>query len=137
MQSYKKIYLATAIAFSLFGYTASVLSQGMRGSNGPMLAAVFIFALLTMDFVLVKRHSSLKQANSINLVSIVSFYFFSIALPLFQTCPSPLSAIIALLVFSLVTFIGFTIISFLMRRVLDKITIRQCRDDSIGRIKLP
>ena len=131
LQNYKKISLIPAVAYSLFGYMASILSQGMKGPNGPTLAAIFIFTIMTMDLVLVRRHFSLKQVNSINLVSIVSFYFFSIALPLFLTCPSPLTPILALLVFSLVTFIGFSIILYLMKRVLDKIRYKQSRDDSI------
>ena len=120
MQNYQKISLASAIAYSVFGYIASVLSQGMKGPNGPILAAVFIFTLMAMNFVLIKCSFNLKQVNSVNLVSIVAFYFFSITLPLFLTCPSPLSPIVALLVFSMVTFFSFSLIAYLIRRVLVK-----------------
>ena len=121
MQNYQKISLASAIAFSICGYTASVLSQGMKGPNGPVFAAVFIFTLMAMDVVLIKGRFNLKQVNSINLVSIVVFYFFSLTLPLFLTCPSPLSPLVALLAFSMITFLSFSLIAYLIRRVLVKI----------------
>ena len=115
-----KIILTSAIAYSAFGHIAAIFSQGMKGPNGPILAAVFIFTLMAMDVALIKGRFSLKQVNAINLVSIVTFYFFSIALPLLLACPSLLSAIVALLGFSLVTFLSFALIAYLIRRVLDK-----------------
>ena len=112
--------MTSAVAYSAFGHIAAILSQGMKGPNGPLLAAVFIFTLMAMDVALIKGRFNLKQVNSINLVSIVAFYFFSIALPLFLTCPSPLSSIVALLAFSLVTFVSFSLIAYLIRRVIVK-----------------
>jgi hypothetical protein len=119
--NHQMISLASAIAFSIFGYTASVLGQGMKGPSGPIFAAVFIFTLMAMDVVLIKGRFNLKQVNSINLVSIVVFYFFSLTLPLFLTCPSPLSPLVALLAFSMITFLSFSLIAYLIRRVLVKI----------------
>ena len=121
MQNYQKISLVSVIAYSIFGTIASVLSQSMKGPNGPMFAAVFIFALMAMDFVLIQGRFNLRQVNSVNLISIVAFYFFSITLPLFLTCPSPLSPIVALLAFSMITFFSFSLIAYLIRRVLVKI----------------
>ena len=116
----KKISLASAAAYSIFGHIASVLSQGMKGPGGPLFAAVFIFTLMAINLVLIKGSLNLKQVNIINLVSIVAFYLFSIALPLFITCPSPLSPIVALLAFSLVTFLSFLLIAYVIRRLLVK-----------------
>lgn len=121
LQNYQKISLASAIAYSIFGYIASVLSQSMKGPNGPMFAAVFIFTLMAMDVVLIKGHFNLKQVNSVNLVSTIAFYFFSLTLPLFLTCPSPLSPLVALLAFSMTTFFSFSLIAYLIKRVLVKI----------------
>lgn len=115
-----KIVLTSAVAYSAFGHIAAIFSQGMKGPNGPILAAVFIFTLMAMDVALIKGRFNLKQVNSINLVSIVPFYLFSIALPLILACPSPLSAIVALLGFSLVTFLSFALIAYLIRRIFDK-----------------
>jgi hypothetical protein len=56
LQNYQNIFLASAIAYSVFGYIASVLSQGMKGPNGPLFAAFFIFTLIAylMRRILVK-----------------------------------------------------------------------------------
>ena len=120
MQNHIKISFTSAVAYSAFGHIAAIFSQGMKGPNGPIVAAVFIFTLMAMDVALIKGRFDLKQVNAITLVSILAFYFFSIALPLLLTCPSPLSAIVALLGFSLVTFLSFALIAYLIRRVLDK-----------------
>ena len=120
MQNLKKILLVGALAFSAFGYIVSVLTQGMKGPNGPMMAAIFIFALMALDGALIKGRYNLKQVNLVNLISISAFYFFSITLPLFLTCPSPLSPIVALLSFSLVTFLAFSLIAYLIRKVFGK-----------------
>jgi hypothetical protein len=61
LQNHKKIYLITAVVYSVFGYIASILSQGMKGPSGPMMAAVFIFALTAMDFVLVKSNFNFRR----------------------------------------------------------------------------
>jgi hypothetical protein len=126
LRNYKKISLASAMAYSIFGHIASVLSQGMKGPNGPIMAAVFIFTLMVLDLVLIKGSFNLKQVNVVNLVSIVAFYFFSIALPLFLTCPSPLSPLVALLAFSMVTFFSFSLIVYLIRRVLGLFSSCSC-----------
>ncbi|MBW2412839.1 MAG: hypothetical protein JRF72_23830 [Deltaproteobacteria bacterium] len=97
---------------------AAAISNGMQGANGPALAAVFIISILALDFILIKRQFKFSQVNGLNLASILPFYLFSIALPIWRTCPAPLSAVIALLAFSLVTFLPFAGIAYLIRRVL-------------------
>ena len=121
LQNYIRISLIAAIAFSLFGYIASVLSQGMKGPSGPLMAAAFLFTLTAMDFILIQRNFNLKQVNAVNTAAIIPFYFFSISLPLFRSCPSVLSPLIALSAFSLITLISFSLIIYLMKQVLIKI----------------
>ena len=99
---------------------AAAISDGMKGANGPTLAAVFIISMVALDLILIRRQFKLLQVNTINLMSIFAFYFFSLALPLWRTCPAPLSAVIALVAFSLVTFLPFAGIAYLIRRVLNR-----------------
>jgi hypothetical protein len=94
----------------------------MKGSHGPLLAAIFILTLLALDIGLIKRRFSLSEINRINLIAIMSFYFFSITLPLCITCPSPLSPVVAFAGFSLVTFLPFTLISYLVNRTFIRIS---------------
>ena len=122
MFTFKRIILAVSVLYALFGSTAAVISSGMKGSNGPLLAAIFILTLLALDIGLIKRRFSLSEVNRINLIAIMSFYFFSITLPLCITCPSPLSPVVAFAGFSLVTFLPFTLISYLVNRTFIRIS---------------
>ena len=115
--------LLVSLFYAGFGYLAAAVSNGMKGTNGPSLAVVFIISILALDFVLIKRRFKLSQINWANLASILTFYLFSIAMPLWRTCATPVSAIIALIIFSLVTFLPFAVIIYLMRGVLIKKTV--------------
>ena len=123
MQNHRKISVALSIGYSLFGYIASVVSNGMKGPDGPVIAAIFIFTLLILDVVLIKRDFRLSRVNFINMASVLPFYFFSITLPLVSTCPSILPPIIAFIAFSVVTLLPFAVIARLIGRVLTKITV--------------
>ena len=118
MFTFKSIVLIVLVLYALFGGTAAFMSSGMKASNGPLLAGIFIISLLVLDGVLIKRNFGLADVNRINMIAILSFYFFSITLPLCITCPSPFSPVVALACFSLVTFIPFTLISYLTKRIL-------------------
>ena len=118
MFTFKKTVLTVFFLYALCGVIATVISSGMKASNGPFLAGIFIISLLVLDGVLIKRSFGLKEVNRINMISILSFYFFSITLPLCITCPSPLSPVVALAGFSLTTFIPFILISYLTKRIL-------------------
>jgi hypothetical protein len=115
--------LLVSLFYAGFGYLAAAVSNGMKDANGPALAVVFIISILALDFVLIKRRFELSQINWANLASILTFYLFSIAMPLWRTCATPVSAIIALIIFSLVTFLPFAVIIYLMRGVLIKKTV--------------
>ena len=118
MVTFKRTVLIVFFLYALCGLTAAVISGGMKASNGPLLAGMFIISLLVLDGVLIKRNFGLAEVNRINMIAILSFYFFSITLPLCITCPSPLSPVVALAGFSLATFIPFTLISYLTKRIL-------------------
>ena len=118
MFTFKRIILLVFFLYALCGATAAAISSGMKASNGPFLAGMFIISLLLLDGVLIKRSFGLAEVNRINMISILSFYFFSITLPLCITCPSPLSPLVALAGFSLATFIPFMLISYLTKRIL-------------------
>ena len=115
--------LLVSLFYAGFGYLAGAVSNGMKGANGPSLAVVFIISILALDYVLIKRRFKLSQINRANLASILTFYLFSIAMPLWMTCATPVSAIIAQGIFSLVTFLPFAVIIYLMRGVLIKKTV--------------
>ena len=121
MFTFKRLVLTVCTLYALCGATAAVLSSDMKGSGGPLLAATFILTLLALDIGLIKRRFSLSEVNRINLIAIISFYFFSITLPLCITCPSPLSPVAAFAGFSLVTFLPFTLMSYLVNRTFIKI----------------
>ena len=121
MFTFKRLVLTVCTLYALFGATAAVLSSGMKGSSGPLLAAIFILTLLALDIGLIKRRFGLSEVNRINLIAIISFYFFSITLPLCITCPSPLSPVVAFAGFSLVTFLPFALISYLVNRTFIRI----------------
>ena len=116
--NYKRLSLAASIFYALFGYIAAAISNGMKAANGPIVAACFIISIVVLDVFLIKRRYRLSHVNVVNMSSIFPFYFFSITMPLFKTCPSALSPIIAFAVFSFVTFLPFAVIAFLIRRVL-------------------
>ena len=122
MFTFKRIVFTAFTLYALFGSAAAIISSGMKGSNGPLLAAIFILTLLALDIGLIRRCFRLSEVNRINMIAIMSFYFFSITLPLCITCPSPLSPVVAFAGFSLVTFVPFTLISYLMKRTLIKIS---------------
>ena len=121
MLNYKRISILLSAIYALFGYTASIISNGMKGSNGPVIAAIFIFTIFTIDLGVIRRGLRLSHVNVINMASICPFYFFSIALPLFFACPSPISPLIPFFGFSIVTFLPFIVIVYLIRRVHLKI----------------
>lgn len=118
MFTFKRIVLIVFFLYALCGVTAAFISGGMKASNGPFLAGMFIISLLVLDGVLIKRNFGLGEVNRINMIAILSFYFFSITLPLCITCPSPLSPVFALAAFSLATFTPFILISYLTKRIL-------------------
>ncbi len=124
----KKLSLWIFIFYAGFGYLAASISNGMRGANGPALVAFFIISLLALDLFLIKRYFILPQVNIINLVSVLPFYFFSIARPLWITCPAPVSAIIALVAFSLVTLVPFAVMAYLIRRALIRLRLLTAED---------
>ena len=118
MFAFKKTVLIVFFLYAVCGVVAAVISGGMKASNGPFLAGMFITSLLFLDGVLIKRNFGLVEVNRINMIAILSFYFFSITLPLCITCPSPLSPVVALVGFSLATFMPFMLISYLTKRIL-------------------
>ena len=118
MSTFKRIIRIVFFLYALCGVTVAAISSGMKASNGPFLAGMFIISLLVLDGVLIKRSFGLAEVNRINKIAILSFYFFSITLPLCITCPSPLSPVVALAGFSLATFIPFMLISYLTKRIL-------------------